>query len=89
MGHFRHKVKSKGNPVGRPSLWPELNLERIADEAGVSVQHLSNVLNGNSGMSLSLALRLAEVWSLLYGRKVRVEDLKQEIEQRLKQKEMD
>lgn len=66
----------------RHALWPDLHCGEIAKRVGITRSHLSNILSGKSRPSLKVAIALAEVWSELMGRDIRVEDLEKEFQAR-------
>ena len=62
----------------RHSVFKDVDISRVAEDVGISPSHLSNIMAGRQSMSLEVAIRLAQVWSRVVGRKVMVEDLDNE-----------
>lgn len=59
----------------RSRLWPHVNFSAVARSVGVSHSHLCNIVAGRQRPSLKVALELAEVWSVILGKRVTAESL--------------
>lgn len=68
-GLYKHDSKAGRRNAKRP----ELNMARLALEAGISAGHLTNVLKGRCQASIEVAVRLARKLGLT------VEELRSEI----------